>query len=313
MTRLLLRLFLKISGSSCPMPKRFAVGKLAGAVGVICNVLLFFGKLAAGLLTHSVSLIADGVNNLSDAAASVITFLGFRMAQLPADREHPFGHARYEYLSGFAAALLIFALGVELIQSSIDKIFHPLPVVLSPLPILLLTLSVALKIWLSRFYKSLSVLIDSLSLRAASLDSRNDVIASLAVLSGYLISHIFSISLDGYLGLAVAFLILYSAFSIAKEAVSPLLGKKADKALTEKITQTILSSKEVLGVHDLLFHDYGPGHCYASVHAEISANESPVKIHDVLDRIEKDVLEQFNIHLVIHCDPVLPPQEERRR
>ena len=316
MTNILLKLFIKNCEDTQNPAVRSSIGKLAGLTGIVCNCLLTALKLVIGLLVGSMAIIADGVNNLSDAASSLTTLLGFRMAQRPADKQHPYGHARYEYLSGLAVAALILLIGAELVKSSIAKIINPEPIDISAATIALLAASVAVKLWMSGFYKTLGKKINSTALYATSVDSRNDVISTCAVLLGCLVNYLFGLNIDGYVGLAVAIFILYSSVGIAKDTISPLLGQQADDELVDKITELVLSHEKVLGVHDLLVHDYGPGRCYASAHVELSADEDPMACHDIIDDIECDVLEKMNVHFVIHYDPVVQndaEQNEMRR
>ncbi len=316
MTNILLRLFIKNCEDTQNPAVRSSIGKLAGLTGIVCNCLLTVLKLVIGLLVGSMAIIADGVNNLSDAASSLTTLLGFRMAQRPADKQHPYGHALYEYLSGLAVAALILLIGAELVKSSIAKIINPEPIDISAATIALLAASVAVKLWMSGFYKTLGKKINSTALYATSVDSRNDVISTCAVLLGCLVNYFFGLNIDGCVGLAVAIFILYSSVGIAKDTISPLLGQQADDELVDKITELVLSHEKVLGVHDLLVHDYGPGRCYASAHVELSADEDPMACHDIIDDIECDVLEKMNVHFVIHYDPVVQndaEQNEMRR
>ena len=310
MTKLLLRLFVKNYENSEDMDVRASMGKLAGATGIVCNIFLFLGKLLAGLLAGSVAIVADAVNNLSDASSSVVTLLGFRLAQQPADQDHPYGHARYEYLSGLMVAVLILVIGVELVKSSVGKIIHPEAIDFSLITVGILVASVLVKLWMSMFFGALGKRIHSLTLQATSVDSRNDVVSTIAVLAGCLVGYIFRVNIDGYVGLLVAVFILYSGVNIAKETISPLLGEQADEELVGKIKTLVLSDEAVLNVHDLLIHDYGPGRCFASIHAEVSARLDPMEVHDILDDIECKVLDQLNVHLVIHYDPVLPDDDE---
>lgn len=310
MTKLLLRLFVKNHENSEDMAVRASVGKLAGATGIVCNIILFLGKLIAGLLAGSVAIVADAVNNLSDASSSVVTLLGFRLAQRPADQDHPYGHARYEYLSGLMVAVLILVIGVELVKSSVGKIIHPEAIDFSLLTVGILVASVLVKLWMSMFFGALGKRINSLTLQATSVDSRNDLVSTIAVLAGCLVGYVFHVNIDGFVGLLVALFILYSGVNIVKETISPLLGKQADEVLVEKIKSLVFSHGEVLNVHDLLIHDYGPGRCFASIHAEVSARLDPMKVHDILDNIECEVLDKLNVHLVIHYDPVLPDDDE---
>ena len=305
MTELLMRLFVKNHKNTKDPTVHTAIGKLAGTTGIVCNVLLFALKLVAGLLSGAVSVVADALNNLSDAASSLVALLGFRLAQRPADKDHPFGHARYEYLSGVIVAAMILLIGAELAKTSFGKILHPEPVDFSVLTAVILLGSVAVKLWMTLFYRKLSRFIGSATLKAAAVDSRNDVVTSVAVLVGLAAGWLLQINIDGFVGLAVALFILYSGIGVAKETISPLLGERADGQLVQQINDLVLEEKKVLGVHDLLVHDYGPGKCYASVHVELSAEEDPLVCHDIIDQIECDVLEQLNVHLVIHYDPVV--------
>ena len=312
MTELLLRMFVKNTDPS-NVTSHTAVGKLAGTTGIVCNILLFAAKLAVGLISGAVSVVADALNNLSDAASSVVTLLGFRLAQRPADKDHPYGHARYEYLSGLIIAVLILFIGVELVKSSIQKIFAPTDIAFSVVSVVILLLSIGLKLWMCLFYRKLGLRIGSTTLKAASVDSRNDVLTTGAVLLGCVVSWLFRVNIDGYVGLAVAIFILCSGIGVAKETISPLLGEGADPGLADRIGRLVGSHEKVLGIHDLLVHDYGPGKCYASVHVELSAQEDPLVCHDIIDDLECLALENLNVHLVIHYDPVLTNDAEWMR
>ena len=301
----LIRLFVRDHDQTHDPAVRSAIGSLSGTVGVVCNIFLFLAKLAAGLLSRSVSITADAVNNLTDASSSLVTVAGFRLARQPADKDHPYGHGRYEYLSGLAVAALILVLGSELAQSSLGRIFAPTPVEFTGLTAGILVLSMAVKLWMSLSMGRIGKEIDSSALRAAGVDARNDVIASGAVLLGCLAERFLNWQIDGWIGLAVAVFILYSGWQVAKETVSPLLGQQADRELVDSISRLILSHEKVLGIHDLLIHDYGPGRCFASVHVEISAEENPLEGHEIIDHIEQDVLTELNVNLVIHYDPVV--------
>ena len=305
MTELLLRLFIKDREHTEDPDTRADIGKLAGITGIVCNLLLFAGKLIMGLLSGALSVVADAVNNLTDASSSVVTLLGFRMAQQPADEDHPFGHARYEYLSGLAVSALILVIGFELATSSVKKIIHPEAVEFSYATIAVLAASIAMKLWMSLFFNRLGKTIRSTALTATAADSRNDCIATGAVLAGLLICHFLNVNVDGWFGFGVALFILWSGVQNAKETISPLLGERAEKELIEKLTKLVMSHDKILGVHDLLIHDYGPGQCYATLHAEVSAEEDPLQSHELIDDIECDALEELNIHLVIHYDPVV--------
>lgn len=302
MTQFLLR---GIPKNLSPAQRHSAIGALAGRTGICCNLALFTIKLAAGLITGSIAILADAVNNLSDAASSIVTLVGFRLAQRPADREHPFGHARYEYLSGLVVAALILAIGLELGKSSLEKIITPSPISVSNTALIIMLVSIGLKIWMYVFYQKLGRMIHSGTLIASAADSRNDAIATTAVVLGLAANRLWSIDLDGWLGLAVAIFILTSGIGIVQDTVSPLLGKQADRTLVEELCTLLKSHEKVLGIHDLLIHDYGPGQCYASVHVEIGADVPALECHDIIDDMECDAMEQLNVHLVIHYDPVV--------
>ena len=301
MTKLLLRLF--VEDTDTP-DGRAKVGALAGAVGICCNLLLFLGKVIAGTMAGSVAIAADGFNNLSDAAASIVTLLGFRFSRKPADAHHPYGHARAEYLSGLCVAVLILFIGVELAKSSVSKIFAPEALAFSGMTLAVLVGSIAVKLWMSLFVGKLGRLIGSKTLTATSADSRNDVIATTAVLVSCLVGHFFHISIDGWTGLAVAAFILWSGYGIARETMSALLGEQADGELVQKLMDLVLRHEGILGIHDLLIHDYGPGRCFASAHVELSAEEDPLVCHEIIDHLECDALRELSVHLVIHHDPV---------
>jgi cation diffusion facilitator family transporter len=305
MTQFLLKLFVNNHTQTEDPAVRSAIGTFAGATGIVCNILLALAKLIAGLLGGSVAITADALNNFSDAASSVVALLGFRLARRPADADHPYGHARMEYLSGLTVSVLILLVGVELARASVDKILAPTPVEISVATLVVLGISVAAKLWMSLFFGKLGSQIRSTTLQAASVDSRNDVIATAAVTLGSIANMAGLWQVDGWIGLAVAVFIIISGIRSANETISPLLGQRADANLVEQISQVVLSHHQVLGIHDLLVHDYGPGQCYASVHAELSAQEDPLICHDIIDDIECDVLTQLNVHLVIHYDPVV--------
>lgn len=308
MTNLLLRLFVPHSSEHTPAVHA-AIGKLAGITGIVCNVLLAALKIIAGILTGSVAITGDGINNLTDSASSIVTLLGFRIAQRPADGEHPFGHGRYEYISGVVVAALVLLAGAELAKSSFEKILHPQTVSFTALTLVILLLSIGTKLWMAGFNRKLSKLIGSKTLEATSQDSRNDVITTSAVLLSFLADTLFHIQLDGFVGLGVSLFILWSGISLAKNTIDPLIGMQADAELVQQLSDLILDHQRVLGIHDLLIHDYGPGHCFATVHAEMDAGESPLDAHDQLDHIEQEAMERLGIHLVIHYDPIAESED----
>lgn len=313
MTKLLLRLFVRDHENIKSPAVRTAVGKLSGAVGIVCNLLLFALKIAVGTLSGSVSITADAMNNLSDATSGIVTLVGFKLAEKPADEDHPYGHARYEYLSGLAVAALIVVIGFELAKTSVEKILSPQAVVFSvPMAIVLLG-SIAMKLWMCLFNRSLGKRIQSQTLLATSADSRNDAIATTAVFAAALIELFTSWRVDGFMGLAVALFILYSGAMLAKDTISPLLGETASPELRELIVGVISAEEKVLGYHDLMVHDYGPGQRFASLHVEMDQKEDPLLCHELIDNLERICLQQHNIHLVIHYDPVVTGDAEMDR
>ena len=279
-------------------------GVLAGGVGVALNLLLFAGKLCAGLFTGAISVTADAFNNLSDAAGSAATLAGFRLAGRRADEEHPFGHGRLEYVAGLAVSLLILLVGVELAQSSIGKIIHPEDTQITAASAAVLAVSVAVKLWMGQFYAAVSRRTGSAALKASALDARTDAAATSAVLAGLIIARVFQAHLDGWLGLAVAVFILRTGWAAAKDTLDPLLGAQPDPAMVADIEALILSHDRVLGIHDLVIHDYGPGRRMMSVHAEVPAHSELLDIHAVIDRIERELESRFGLEAVIHLDPL---------
>ncbi len=314
MTNLLVRLFVKNREQVEDPGVRGAYGTLAGAVGIVCNLLLFAAKLIIGTISGSVSITADAVNNLSDASSSIVTLVGFRLAQKPEDEEHPYGHARIEYLSGLTVAALILIIGVQLAKSSFEKILHPEAVDFSVALVLVLVLSIGVKLWMALFNRDLGKRISSTSLIATAADSRNDVISTGAVLAAAVIAQVTGWNLDGYIGFLVALFILYSGVEIAKETISPLLGAPADEELVHMVKNEVLHYDDrILGVHDLMVHDYGPGQTFASIHVEVDRNEDVMEIHNMIDNIERMFLQDHHIHLTIHYDPVVTDDAEVRR
>ena len=305
MTNLLLRLFVKDADNTDSPKVRAAIGTLSGLVGIVCNLLLFAFKLLVGTLTSSVSITADAMNNLSDASGSIVTFIGFRVADKPADEHHPYGHARAEYLSGLGVAALILVIGIELVKTSVKKIFAPTPVEFTAVAAVVLLASIGMKFWMNLFNRSLAKRIDSTALMATAADSRNDCITTFAVLVAAVVEKLTHIPVDGWIGLAVALFILYSGLNLAKDTISPLLGENADPELREKIVDYIVSQPKVLGYHDLMVHDYGPGQRFASLHVEMDCREDPMDCHELIDDMERECLRSHNVHLVIHYDPVV--------
>lgn len=300
MTSLLIKLFIK---NTAEADNRAAYGKLAGGVGIACNVLLCIGKFFAGIVSGSLSVSADAVNNLSDASSSIINLIGFKLSEKSADREHPYGHGRYEYLAGFMVAALIIVIGAELLRDSVLKIISPSEVLFGILPIVVLSVSIIAKLWLMIFYLKIAKRIGSDALKASAADSRNDVFSTAAVLIALIISHFAGVELDGIMGAAVAVVILISGIGLVRDAINPLLGKAPSKETVEEIRRKILAYDGVVGTHDLMIHDYGPGRTFASVHVEVPAEMTLVECHDIIDGIERDFLAD-GMNLLVHPDPV---------
>ena len=307
---LLLKLFVKDRENITSPKSRAEVGRLSGLVGIVCNLILFAGKIIIGTISGALSITADAMNNLSDASSSIVTLVGFKLAEKPADDDHPYGHARFEYLSGLAIAGMIVLIGYELLKTSIDKIRHPQSINFSVALVIVLVLSIAVKFWLAAFNGKLGKMIDSATLLATASDSRNDVISTGVVLLAAIIEAVSGWRVDGFMGLAVAVFILYSGISLAKETISPLLGEAASPELQKLIVEIVESSPMVLGYHDLMVHDYGPGQRFASLHVEMNKEEDPLVCHEIIDDLERECLEKHNVHLVIHYDPVVIGDEE---
>lgn len=311
MTQLLLRLFVKNHHDTHDPAVRERYGKLAGLTGILVNALLCAGKLLTGTLSGSVSITADAVNNLSDAASSVVTLLGFKLAAKPADDAHPYGYQRVEYLAGLSVAALILLIGAELVKSSILRILHPEAVAFTAAGAAVLLLSIAAKLWLCLFYRRLGKNIRSETLMASAADSRNDVISTAAVLAAYVFAYFTHIQIDGWAGLLVAVFILWSGVGIARDTIDPLLGEAPDEELVHAIAREIRGyDPRVLGMHDLIVHDYGPGRRFASVHVELDAREDVLEAHELIDNIEHDIAKKLHVELVIHYDPIVTDDAE---
>ncbi len=292
---------------------RSKVGKRSGILGILANALLFAGKMIVGTVSGSVSITADAMNNLSDASSAIVTFIGFKLAEKPADENHPYGHARFEYLSGLAVAAMIVVIGFELAKSSFQKILHPQQVLFSGALVVVLLMSIGVKMILAAVNRRLGRAIDSTPLLAAAADSRNDCISTGVVLLSAVFAHLTHINVDGYTGFLVALFILHSGASMAKDTISPLLGEAADPELQRTIVDALRSNDKILGYHDLMVHDYGPGQRFASVHAEMDMREDVLQCHTIIDDVERQVLDRYGIHLVIHYDPVVTNDKELNR
>ena len=288
---------------------RARYGALSGGVGIALNLLLFALKLLAGAVTASIAVVADAFNNLSDAGSSIVTLVGFRMAERPADDEHPFGHGRIEYLSGLFVSAAILVVGVELLKSSFDKVLHPAPTEMDLPSLCILVCAVGVKLWMSRFNRALSARIGSTAMAATAKDSLTDAVATSAVVLGVGLGSVFHLYVDGWIGLAVAGFILYTGYTTARDSLSPLLGQSPDPEFVQEITQTVLAHPEVVGIHDLIVHDYGPGQRMISLHAEVRADEDILVIHDVIDRIEMELRGRFRCETTIHMDPIAVDDE----
>lgn len=306
----LVRAFVKDAQDTENPRVRGRYGILAGGMGIFLNLCLFAGKFLAGVLTSSISITADAFNNLSDAGSSVVTLLGFKMAEMPADREHPFGHGRIEYISGLAVSAAILLVGFELIKSSVGKILHPSFTQFSILSMGILAVSILVKLWMSHFNRTLGRRISSTAMAATAADSLTDAAATSAVLAGGLISHWFGLRIDGYMGAFVALFILYSGFTTARDSLSPLLGQAPDKELVHAIEDAVMSHETIIGIHDLIVHDYGPGRRIISLHAEVPAREDVLAMHDTIDLVEMDLRRRFNCDVTIHMDPIVTEDEE---
>lgn len=304
MTDLLLRIFVKDHKNYNDPEVRNKIGNFASWIGIILNILLVVIKVFAGAISNSISVIADGLNNLMDAVGSVITLIGFKLANKKADKEHPFGHGRYEYIAGLIVAVLILLVGLELGKTGIDKIINPSNVEYGLLTLTILVVSVFIKLWMAYFSNKLGKRINSTALIAVAVDSRNDVIATSAVFITALISRFANINLDGLAGLGVAVFIIYNGIILIKETISPIIGESPSQELVDNITNRIEVHKHILDVDDLIIHDYGPGKQYASAHVKMSSKIDPVYAHEYIDEIEDDVMEDLNVHLVIHYVPV---------
>lgn len=313
MKRLLFRLFIKDDKDILKPSVRAAIGKLSGTVGIVCNLLLSAGKLAVGIVSGAVSVIADGLNNLSDAASAIVTLIGFKLAERPADEEHPFGHARFEYLSALAVAGMIVVIGFEMAKSSVEKLLSGTQTEVSPLLGVVLLLAVGVKFWMYLFNRFLGKQIDSPVLLAAAADSRNDCIATLSVLLAALVEKVSGWRVDGIAGLGVSVFILISGIRMARQTLDPLLGEPASAQLQALIVDYISEHPKVLGYHDLMVHDYGPGQRFASLHVEMDRNEDPLTCHEIIDDMERECWKSHNIHLVIHYDPVITDDPELTR
>ena len=306
----LVRLFIKDCDNVTDPAVRERYGILSGAVGIVLNLLLSAGKLFAGLMTGSISITADAFNNLSDAGSSVVTLVGFKLAGQKADDGHPFGHGRMEYLAGLLVSLMILLVGVELGRSSIGKILHPEAVDFSLVSTGILAASILVKLWMGQFNRGLGRKIGSAAMAATAADSISDAVATAAVLAGTLVNRFAHVNIDGWVGLAVAVFILRSGWGAAKDTINPLLGESPDPELVKQLRELVLSHPQVVGMHDLIIHDYGPGRRLCSFHAEVPQDADILDAHDAIDHIEREIKEKFGIETTVHMDPIATADEK---
>ncbi|MCR6513770.1 cation diffusion facilitator family transporter [Clostridium sp. LY3-2] len=289
---------------------RNAYGQLGGVIGIIINLILFTIKLSVGVLISSIAVMADAFNNLSDAASSIVTIIGFKLSNMPADEKHPFGHGRIEYLSALVVSFMVIIVGLQFIKASFERILNPEVIEFQIVPFILLLVSIFLKFWLSGFNKFIGTTINSSALKAAATDALGDVFTSSCVAISFLASKFTSFPIDGYIGILVALFIVYSGITLVKETIDPLLGEAPDPELVKDIKEMLLSYDHITGLHDLVVHNYGPGRCMASVHAEIPSNIDVMEIHNIIDKAERDISKELNIYLVIHMDPICLSTDE---
>lgn len=310
MTEFLVNKFIKDSANIESTEVRTRYGMLASVVGIFCNVLLFSVKLAIGLILSSLAVTADAFNNLSDAASSIISFVGVKMAGKPADAEHPFGHGRIEYIAALIVSFLVIEVGFTFFKSSISKIMHPEEITFDPVPFIILILSILIKLWMAFFNNKLGKRIDSKVMLATAADSLGDVITTSATVISIVICHFTSINVDAIAGLIVSGIVIWSGVSIAKDTLEPLIGQRVPSELYQKITDMVESYEGIVGAHDLIVHNYGPNRSMATIHAEVPNDVSIEASHEIIDRIERDAKKELNILLVIHMDPVEMRDEE---
>lgn len=313
MIGILAKMFIKDYANTSNARVRHAYGVLCGAAGVFFNILLFSIKLVAGYISGSVAIVADAFNNLSDAGSSIVTMVGFKMAGQKPDPEHPFGHGRIEYVTGLIISMLIILMGFELVKSSVEKIIHPENVLLTPAVAAILLISIIVKLYMYFYNNGTGEKISSAAMKAVALDSFTDSIATLVVLACALISHYTGLMIDGWCGLAVSAFVLYAGFSAAKDTIDPLLGSKPSKEYVEAIEKFVTSYDDVIGIHDLVIHDYGPGRTMISLHAEVPANRNIIDVHDTIDNIERRINATLGCSCVIHMDPVVVNDEATER
>lgn len=310
MTRLLVKIFIKNADAVNEPKVRAAYGVLSGVVGIVCNIILFAFKFFAGIVTGAVSISADAFNNLSDAGSSVITFIGFIMAGKPADTEHPFGHGRIEYVSGLIVAIAIIVMAYELFTQSLNRIIHPENTVFSVLSVIILIGSILVKMWMSLFNRYLGKKINSAAMLATSTDSLSDCVSTLVVLICLVVSYFTGFNIDGYAGVVVAVFVFMAGYGAAKDTLKPLLGELPEPEFVDAIEKMVMDNDCIIGVHDMIVHNYGPGRVFASVHAEVPYNVDILEAHDIIDLVEQKVKEELGCEISIHMDPVVTDDDE---
>lgn len=303
-SNLLIKMFIKNPNKLEDETVRTSYGYMASIVGVIANIILFVVKLMIGLITASIAITADAFNNLSDAISSVITIVGFKFAAMPADKEHPYGHGRFEYIAALIVAFIVMIVGFEFARTSFERIIHPSPVKFSLIPFILLIVTIFIKIWLSIFNKTIGKKINSAALKASALDALGDVFASTCVAISLLLAKFTSFPIDGYVGVAISLFIIYAGISLIKETINPLIGEAPDPEFVKKIEEKILSYKYISSVHDLIIHNYGVGKSMASIHVEFPSDVDILEMHNIIDEAEREMSEHYNLYLTIHMDPI---------
>lgn len=310
MTQFLIKTFVKDYQNTNNKDVRHRYGILGSIVGIVCNLILFIVKILIGMVLKSVSVTADAFNNLSDSGSAIVTLIGFKLSSKPADVNHPFGHGRFEYISGFIVAFIIMLVGIEFLKTSVDKIINPQDLNFNIISIIILLISIIVKLWLSIFNKDLGKRINSTAMEATSMDSLGDVLATSATIISVLVFAIAKVNIDGYIGVLVAFIVLYAGFKIAKDTLEPLIGVGIDPKIAQSIHNKVMSYEGILGMHDLIVHNYGPGKSMASLHAEVPSNVDIETSHEIIDKIEREVLQELGVFLVIHMDPVAVNNEK---
>ncbi len=310
MTGLLVKIFIKDRENTSSPKVRAAYGMLSGCVGIVCNCILFVFKFIAGIITGAVSVSADAFNNLSDAGSSIVTFIGFKMAGKPADNDHPFGHGRIEYISGLIVAMAIMVMGVELFKQSLDRVIHPVETEFKIITVVILAGSILMKMWMAVFNRSLGKKLDSAAMKATSTDSLSDCVSTSVVLVSLFISYFSGFNIDGYAGMIVAVFVFLAGIEAANDTLQPLLGQPAEKEFVERIEAIVTEDEMIIGVHDLIIHNYGPGRIFASMHAEVPYNVDMLEAHDVIDLAEQRVKDEMGCEISIHMDPVVTDDEE---